>query len=90
MVARQACRLRAVANVIDGLLTRSTAARAAGVMPQTLRVWVVRYNEQSVDGVEWHALLKPICHNAFMSNQRSFARCVKHIRVVAWWAGCVA
>ena len=48
--ARQARRLRAVANVIDGA-TRGKAARAAGTTPQTLRDWVIRYNEQGVDGL---------------------------------------
>src|ERR671910_3351616 len=47
---RVACRLLALANVLDGM-SREAAARAAGMDRQTLRDWVVRFNAEGVDGL---------------------------------------
>src|ERR687892_2582718 len=47
---RVACRLLALANVLDGM-SREAAAGRAGMDRQTLRDWVVRYNAEGVDGL---------------------------------------
>ena len=40
----------AIANALDGL-SRADAARAAGMDRQTLRDWVVRYNDEGLSGL---------------------------------------
>jgi len=47
---QQACRLLALAFVLEGT-SRTEAARAGGMDRQTLRDWVIRYNEAGVDGL---------------------------------------
>jgi transposase len=47
---RVAARLLALANALDGM-SRAEAARAAGMDRQTLRDWVIRFNEEGVDGL---------------------------------------
>lgn len=47
---RQACRILAIAMVLDGS-SREAAARACGMDRQTLRDWVHRFNEAGVDGL---------------------------------------
>ena len=46
----QACRLVTLALVLEGA-SRASAARAGGMDHQTLRDWVIRYNEGGVDGL---------------------------------------
>ncbi len=48
--AAQARRLLAIAAVLDGSL-RTEAATNAGMDRQTLRDWVIRFNEQGPDGL---------------------------------------
>ena len=48
--ARIARRILGVANALDGM-SREAAARAAGMDRQTLRDWVIRYNEHGLDGL---------------------------------------
>jgi hypothetical protein len=48
--ARIARRILAIANALDGM-SREEAARAAGMDRQTLRDWVIRYNEDGLDGL---------------------------------------
>ena len=48
--ARAARRMLAVALVLEGA-SRTAAARAGGMDRQTLRDWVIRYNEGGVDGL---------------------------------------
>ena len=48
--ARIARRMLAIANALDGM-SREQAARAAGMDRQTLRDWVLRYNEFGLDGL---------------------------------------
>lgn len=48
--ADQACRLLALALVLEGA-SRTAAARACGMDRQTLRDWVIRYNEEGVEGL---------------------------------------
>jgi transposase len=48
--ARMARRLLAIANALSGM-SRQAAAEAAGMDRQTLRDWVVRYNEAGVEGL---------------------------------------
>ena len=43
-------RLLAIANALDGM-SRATAAKLAGMDRQTLRDWVIRYNEHGVAGL---------------------------------------
>ena len=47
---RVARRLLAIANALSGM-SRKEAAEAAGMDRQTLRDWVIRYNEHSLDGL---------------------------------------
>ena len=46
----QARRLLALAAVLDGA-SREEAAKIGGMDRQTLRDWVIRYNEQGPDGL---------------------------------------
>ena len=48
--ARIARRILAIANALDGM-SREDAARSAGMDRQTLRDWVIRYNEHGLDGL---------------------------------------
>src|SRR5215210_5462315 len=48
--AAQARRLLAIAAVLDGA-SREDAARVGGMERQTLRDWVIRFNEQGPDGL---------------------------------------
>ena len=47
---RVARRMLAIANALDGM-SREAAARAAGMDRQTLRDWVIGYNEHGLDGL---------------------------------------
>ena len=47
---RVARRILAIADALDGM-SREDAARAAGMDRQTLRDWVLRYNEHGLDGL---------------------------------------
>ena len=47
---RVARRILAIANALDGM-SREEAARSAGMDRQTLRDWVIRYNEHGVGGL---------------------------------------
>ena len=48
--ARITRRILAIANALDGM-SREEAAQAAGMDRQTLRDWVIRYNEHGLDGL---------------------------------------
>ena len=48
--ARIARRILAIANALAGM-TREEAAKSAGMDRQTLRDWVIRYNEHGLDGL---------------------------------------
>src|SRR5215510_1430738 len=48
--ARQARRLLAIAAVLDGS-SREEAAKIGGMDRQTLRDWVIRFNEEGPDGL---------------------------------------
>ena len=45
---RVARRILAIANALDGM-SREAAAQSAGMDRQTLRDWVIRYNEQGIE-----------------------------------------
>ena len=47
---RVARRILAIANALDGM-SREAAARSAGMDRQTLRDWVIRYNEHGIEGL---------------------------------------
>ena len=47
---RVARRILAIANALDGM-SREAAARSGGMDRQTLRDWVIRYNEHGVEGL---------------------------------------
>ncbi|TLP41888.1 transposase [Cohaesibacter sp. CAU 1516] len=51
--AKQSRRLLAIAAVYDGM-SRADAARVGGMDRQTLRDWVLRFNEQGPDGLVDH------------------------------------
>ena len=59
--ARIARRLLAIANALDGM-SRADAATCAGMDRQTLRDWVIRYNEHGVAGLSdnWNGGRPPI------------------------------
>ncbi len=44
-------RLLAIANALEGM-SRTEAARCAGMNRQSLRDWIVRYNEHGIDGLD--------------------------------------
>jgi transposase len=48
--ARVGRRMLAIANALDGM-SREAAAQAVGMDRQTLRDWVIRYNENGIDGL---------------------------------------
>ena len=48
--ARISRRLLGIANALDGM-SRAEAAKCAGMDRQTLRDWVIRYNEHGVAGL---------------------------------------
>src|SRR5260370_33136356 len=48
--ARVGRRMLAIANALDGM-SREAAAQAAGMDRQTLRDWVIPYNENGIDGL---------------------------------------
>jgi transposase len=48
--SRVACRVLAIAHVLEGA-SRAAAASACGMDRQTLRDWVIRYNEDGVAGL---------------------------------------
>ena len=48
--ARVGRRMLAIANALDGM-SRAMAAKLAGMDRQTLRDWVIRYNERGVLGL---------------------------------------
>jgi transposase len=48
--ARAACRMLAIALVLDGA-SRTDAARSGGMDRQTLRDWVHRYNQEGIAGL---------------------------------------
>jgi transposase len=47
---RVSSRLFGIANILDGM-SRAQAAAQAGMTRQTLRDWVLRYNEQGIEGL---------------------------------------
>ena len=47
---RVARRILAIANALDGM-SREAAARSAGMDRQTLRDWVIRYNEHGIEAL---------------------------------------
>ncbi len=49
--AKQVRRLLGLALALEGA-TRDAAAKAAGMTRQTLRDWVIRYNERGVEGLK--------------------------------------
>lgn len=59
--ARISRRLLAIANALEGM-SRAEAAKCAGMDRQTLRDWVIRYNEHGVSGLSdsWNGGRPPI------------------------------
>ena len=59
---RVARRILAIANALEGM-SRAEAARSAGMDRQTLRDWVLRYNERGIDGItdSWGDGRPPTC-----------------------------
>jgi hypothetical protein len=67
----QARRLLALAAVLDGA-SRAEAAKIGGMDRQTLRDWVIRFNEQGPDGLINIPL--PAWHRSSTSDTRSSSR----------------
>jgi transposase len=87
----QARRLLAIAAVLDGS-SREAAARIGGMDRQTLRDWVIRFNEQGADGLVNKA--SPGAPGKLTSEHRAFlARLVEEgpvpaIDGVVRWRAC--
>ena len=86
--AAQARRLLAIAAVLDGA-SREEAAKIGGMDRQTLRDWVIRFNEQGPDGlINVPSLERPA---SSMTSTRRFSpgswRRDRCRRCMAWCAG---
>ena len=86
--AAQTCRLLAIAAVLDGA-SREDAAKIGGMDRQTLRDWVLRYNDRGPDGLinipsPGAPAKLDAEHKAFLA--RIVAR-VRSLRSTAWCAG---
>lgn len=55
---RQSCRLLAIASIYEGM-SRADAARIGGMDRQTLRDWVLRFNEAGPQGLKDRWVAKP-------------------------------
>jgi len=55
---RQSCRLLAIASIYEGM-SRTDAARIGGMDRQTLRDWVIRFNEAGPQGLKDRWVAKP-------------------------------
>src|SRR5215470_19327272 len=82
--AAQARRLLAIAAVLEGA-SREEAAKIGGMDRQTLRDWVVRFNEQGADG-----LIPRECRPSSTPCTRPFSpeswRRVRSLQSMAWCA----
>jgi len=89
--AAQARRLLAIAAVLDGA-SRAEAARIGGMDRQTLRDWVIRFNEQGPDGLI--NIASPGTPPKLMAEHRAFlARMVEEgpipaVHGVVRWRAC--
>ena len=86
--AAQARRLLAIAAVLDGAL-REDAAKIGGMDRQTLRDWVIRFNEQGADGLI--NILHRACHPSWARSTGRFWpgwwKRVRSQQSTAWCAG---
>ena len=60
---RQSCRLLSIASIYEGM-NRTDAARIGGMDRQTLRDWVIRFNEDGPQGLKDRWVAKPRRLNA--------------------------
>jgi len=88
--AAQARRLLAIAAVLDGAL-REDAAKIGGMDRQTLRDWVIRFNEQdrTVSSTFLHRVCRPSSANSTESFWPDSWRRARFRRCTAWCAGGV-
>jgi putative transposase len=86
--AAQARRLLAIAAVLDGA-SREEAATAGGLDRQTLRGWVIRFNEQGASA--WSTCLRRVRAASSMTSTRRFSpaswRRARFLQSSAWCAG---
>jgi hypothetical protein len=86
--AAQARRLLAIAAVLEGALREETA-KIGGMDRQTLRDWVIRFNEQGPDGLI--NIPSPGCRPSSTPCTTPFSpaswRRVRSLRSMAWCAG---
>ena len=84
----QARRLLALAAVLDGA-SREEAAKIGGMDRQTLRDWVIRYNEQGPDGLS--TSLRQARRPSSTTRKKPFSagswRKARSLRSTAWCAG---
>ena len=87
--AAQARRLLAIAAVLDGA-SREEAAKIGGMDRQTLRDWVIRFNEQGPDGLINNSITGR-AGQARQTNIKPFSlgswKRVRSLRSMAWCAG---
>src|SRR5438128_1326607 len=89
--ASQARRLLAIAAVLDGA-SREEAAKAGGMDRQTLRDWVIRFNEQGPDGLV--NIPSPGVPAKLDATHKAFIACLVEegptpaIHGVVRWRGC--
>ena len=86
--AGQARRLLAIAAVLDGS-SREEAAKVGGMDRQTLRDWVIRFNEQWPDGLINIASpgVPPKLTDEHRASSPASSRAVRSLRSMAWRAG---
>jgi len=84
--AAQARRLLAIAAVLEGA-SREEAAKIGGMDRQTLRDWVIRFNEQGTDGLI--NIPSPGMPPKLNATHRAFLGriVVRSLRSMAWCAG---
>ena len=89
--AAQSRRLLAIAMVLEGS-SREDAARQAGMDRQTLRDWVLRYNEMGVDGLISRSAPGPAAKlsDAQMNELRDLVIAVPTPRSTGWCGGAAS
>jgi hypothetical protein len=84
--AAQARRLLAIAAVLDGA-SREDAAKIGGMDRQTLRDWVIRFNEQGPDATSLRRAFRPNLAKSTGPFSPGWWRRDRSRRCMAWCAG---
>jgi transposase len=84
--ARIARHILAIANALDGM-SREEVAKSAGMDRQTLRHWVIRYNEHGLDGHRSSTPRRRASSSASCSPAPIWRRAAfRHLRARIWCA----